>query len=200
MRCIPLLAALAASLLPPLAYARDDVLDLDLEALLEIEVVSASKTLQPLSRTAAAISVVTAEQIRRSGARNVPEALRLVPGVHAARIDANRWAITARGFNGRYANKLLVLLDGRSLYTPLTSGVYWEVHDVPLEEIERIEVIRGPGASLWGANAVNGVINIITRASDETVGQRASVNAGSDGSLRAYGRHGWVGDAGSGRV
>src|SRR6266700_2371424 len=101
---------------------------------------------------------------------NNPEALRMVPGLEVARIDENKWAIGARGFNGRFDNKLLVLIDGRSVYTPLFSGVYWNVQDVVLEDVDRIEVIRGPGATLWGANAVDGVINIITKSAKETQG------------------------------
>ncbi len=116
-----------------------------------------------MADAAAAIFVITQEDIRRSGATSIPEALRLVPGLEVARIDENKWAIGSRGFNGRFDNKLLVLIDGRSVYTPLFSGVYWNIQDVMLEDVDRIEVIRGPGATLWGANAVDGVINIITK-------------------------------------
>ena len=124
--------------------------------------------------------VITQEDIRRSGARSIPEALRLAPGLEVARIDANKWAIASRGFNGRFTNKLLVLIDGRSVYTPLFSGVYWNVQDVFLEDVDRIEVIRGPGATLWGANAVNGVINIITKPVDATQGALTTLEAGNE--------------------
>ena len=140
-----------------------DLTTTSLEDLMNIEVTSVSKKEERLFQTAAAIYVITQEDIRRSGLANVPELLRLAPGLSVARIDGNKWAISARGFNGRVANKLVVLIDGRTVYSPETSGVYWEVQDLPLENIERIEVIRGPGGTLWGANAVNGIINIITK-------------------------------------
>src|SRR5438067_10885604 len=143
---------------------------------MNVRVTSVSKREQKLGDAPAAVFVITQDDIRRSGARNIPEALRMVPGLEVARIDENKWAIGARGFNGRFANKLLVLIDGRSVYTPLFSGVYWDIQDVPLEDIDRIEVIRGPGATLWGANAVNGVINIVTRSARDTRG--AYVRAG----------------------
>ena len=145
---------------------------------MNVQVVSAAKQAQRLSDTAAAVFVIGRDDIRRSGVTSVPEALRLAPGVQVARIDGSKWAISIRGFNGRYANKLLVLVDGRSIYTPAFAGVYWEVQDLLIEDIERIEVIRGPGASLWGSNAVNGVINILTRRAADT-GNLVSVTAGS---------------------
>ncbi len=152
-------------------YSQDaDLYDLSLEELMSMPVTSVSKRDQSLAQTAAAVHVITSDDIRRSPATSIPELLRAVPGVHVARIDANKWAITARGLNGRFANKLLVLQDGRSLYTPFFSGVYWDSVDLLLEDIERIEVIRGPGAAVWGANAVNGVINIITKDAHDTVG------------------------------
>lgn len=123
-----------------------------------MEVTSASKKEQALFRTAAAVYVLTSEDNRRSGATSIPEALRLVPGLQVARIDAHTWAVSSRGFNGLWANKLLVLVDGRVVYTPVTSGVHWDQLDTMLADIDRIEVVRGPGASVWGANAVNGVI------------------------------------------
>src|SRR5205085_479632 len=128
----------------------------------------------------AAISVITEEDIRRSGVTTIQEALRLVPGMEVARLDASEWAVSARGFNDVFANKLLVLQDGRSIYTPLFSGVFWDVQGAMLEDIERIEVIRGPGATLWGANAVNGVINIITRSAKETQGVLVTAGAGTE--------------------
>lgn len=157
------------------------LLDLSIEELLAMEVTSASRKRQSLSRTAAAMTVITRDDIRRSGARSVPEALRLVPGLQVAQIDANKWAISARGFMGRFANKLLVLMDGRTLYTPSFSGVFWDVQDTLLDNIERIEVIRGPGGTLWGTNAVNGIINIITRDARQ-VGDLAMGEAGDRGS------------------
>ena len=155
-----------------------DLTQLSIEELMNVSVVSATKQTRPLSDTAAAIFVITQDDIRRSGVTSVPEALRLAPGVQVARIDASKWAVAIRGFNGRWANKLLVLVDGRSIYTPVFAGVYWEIQDLLLEDIERIEVVRGPGASLWGANAVNGVINILTKAAADT-GGLVSVTAGS---------------------
>ena len=151
-----------------------------MEDLMNIEVTSVSKKEEKLFQTAAAVSVITHDEIRRSGLTSIPELLRLVPGLDVARIDGTKWAVSARGFNGRVANKLLVLIDGRSVYSPETSGVYWEVQDLPIEDIERIEVIRGPGGTLWGANAVNGVINIITRHSEETQGTLVTAGAGTE--------------------
>ena len=148
----------------------EDLTELSLEALMDVEVTSVSKREEKFFEAAAAIYVITAEDIRRSGAESIPEALRMVPGLHVARIDANKWAISARGFTFRLADKMLVLIDGRSVYTPLFAGVYWNVQDTLMEDIERIEVIRGPGATLWGANAVNGVINIITKSAKDTQG------------------------------
>jgi iron complex outermembrane receptor protein len=149
---------------------QQDLTQLSLEDLMNTKVTSVSKKEQSLSRTAAAIFVISAEDIRRSGATNIPDLLRVVPGVDVAQINANSWAISARGFNHQFSDKLLVLIDGRPVYTPLFGGVYWDTSDVPLEDIERIEVIRGPGATVWGANAVNGVINIITKSAAETQG------------------------------
>jgi len=160
--------------------AEQSLLDLSLEELLQVTVTSVSKKAQPLDETAAAIYVISADDIRRSGATNVPEALRLAPGVQVAAIGQNRWAVSIRGFNTRFANKLLVLVDGRAIYSPAFSGVFWEHNDVPLETIERIEVIRGPGGVVWGANAVNGIINIITRSAQDTVGGLASASVGDE--------------------
>ncbi len=162
-----------------LAQSSGDLTELSLEALMDITVTSVSKKPQKLADAAAAAFVISQEDIRRSGATSIPELLRMVPGVQVARIDGSKWAVSIRGFNGRFANKLLVLKDGRSIYTPLFSGVYWEHQDTHLEDIERIEVIRGPGAALWGANAVNGVINIITKSSSDTKGGLVSAGGGS---------------------
>ncbi|MDC0358254.1 TonB-dependent receptor [Oligoflexia bacterium] len=157
-----------------------EFLDLDLETLLEMEVSIASKKPQKLSDVAAAVHVITQEDIRRSGATSIPEALRMVPGIHVARVNSRYWAISARGFNSIFANKLLVLIDGRSVYTPLFAGVFWDVQDTLLEDVDRIEVIRGPGASVWGANAVNGVINVITKNAKDTHGTLLSGGGGTE--------------------
>ncbi|HEY3154999.1 MAG TPA: TonB-dependent receptor plug domain-containing protein, partial [Candidatus Eisenbacteria bacterium] len=143
---------------------------LSLEELFDLEVTSVSKKPEPVSKTAAAVHVVTADDLHRMGVLSIPEALRYIPGVQVARVDSRSYAITARGFNGTVANKLLVLMDGRSVYTPLYSGVFWDVQDAFLEDLEQIEVIRGPGATVWGANAVNGVVNIISKSAANTQG------------------------------
>jgi iron complex outermembrane recepter protein len=153
---------------------------LSLEELTQIEITSAARRPEPLSTTPAAASVLTQEEIGRSGFNSIPELLRLVPGVNVARVDAQTWAITARGFNDVFANKLLVMMDGRTLYTPLFSGVFWDVQDTMLEDIDRIEVVRGPGATLWGANAVNGVINIISKHARDTQGLLISGGGGTE--------------------
>ena len=159
--------------------------DMSLEALMDIEITSVSKKVQKMSETAAAVFVITSEDIARSGVTNIADALSMAPGVHAARIESNKWAVSIRGFNGRFANKLLVLIDGRSVYTPLYSGVFWEVQDMVLADIDRIEVIRGPGAAVWGSNAVNGVINIITKNTRENRGGLVEVNAGNIDNMAA---------------
>jgi iron complex outermembrane receptor protein len=157
-----------------------DVTAMSVEDLMNVQVTSVSKRTQKVADAAAAIFVITQDDIRRSGARNIPETLRMVPGIEVARLDENKWAIGSRGFNGRFADKLLVLIDGRSVYTPLFSGVYWDVQDVPLEDVDRIEVIRGPGATLWGANAVDGVINIITKPAKATQSGLVKVEGGNE--------------------
>lgn len=170
------------------ASTQKDLTNLSIEELMNIEITSVSKKPERLGDATAAVFVITQEDIRRSGVTSIPEALRMVPGLHVSRIDAGTWAITSRGFNGRFANKLLVLIDGRSVYTPTHSGVYWEMQDTLLEDIDRIEVIRGPGASLWGANAVNGIINIITFNAANTQGGLITAGGGTEekgfGSLR----------------
>ena len=167
-----------------------DLTEMSLEALMNIEVTSVSKKPQKKAEAAAAIFVISNTDLKRWGVTNIPEALRRVPGVQVARIDANKWAITARGFNGRFANKLLVLVDGRSVYTPLFAGVYWEANEVMLEDVERIEVIRGPGGTLWGANAVNGVINIITKSAADTQGSVVTAGVGNEEKGFTETRHG----------
>lgn len=164
-----------------LAYAEDfDPTTLSIEQLMNSKVSTVTRTEQKFSDAAAAVYVITQDDIQRSGATNIPGILRMVPGVQVAQISANEWAITARGFNGRFANKLLVLLDGRTVYSPTFAGVRWENLDLILDDIEQIEVIRGPGASVWGHNAVNGVINIISKHSEETQQGLVSVTAGNE--------------------
>jgi iron complex outermembrane receptor protein len=191
-------AALAATLVafpysnPAWAIANEkfaELADLSLEQLTQITVTSASRREERLVEAPASIFVITSDDVRRSGATSIPEVLRLAPNLIVARADNNQYAISARGFNNILANKLLVLIDGRTVYTPLFSGVFWEAQDVLLDDIERIEVISGPGATLWGANAVNGVINIITKSARETQGVLAKAAAGNDerGAALRYG-------------
>jgi iron complex outermembrane receptor protein len=183
-----------ASAQTPFGRAADTPTELktaSLEALMQLEVTSVSKKEERLVEAPSAISVITHDDLERSGVTSIAEALRMVPGLEVARIDANKWAVSSRGFNGRFADKMLVLIDGRSVYTPLFSGVYWDVQDTVIEDIDRIEVIRGPGATLWGANAVNGVINIITKPASQTRGAFVSMTSATDerGALEArYGR------------
>jgi iron complex outermembrane receptor protein len=176
---------------PPAAV---DLASMSLEELMDVEVSLTGRRERPLFETAAAVSVLTADDLRRSGATSIAEALRLIPGMVVAHVDANKWAISARGFNGRFGNKLLVLIDGRSVYTPTFSGVFWEVQDVILEDVERIEVIRGPGATLWGANAVNGIINVVTRSAAETQGSLTTIAAGTEERAAAGLRYGGRGE------
>ncbi|MFH0730165.1 MAG: TonB-dependent receptor plug domain-containing protein [Pseudomonadota bacterium] len=150
--------------------------------------------MQKLSETDAAVFVFSQDDLKRSGVTSIPEALRIVPGIQVPRIDANKWAISSRGFNGRFANKLLVLMDGRSVYTPLYSGVFWDVQDTLMEDIDRIEVIRGPGATLWGANAVNGIVNIITKKPADTQGSLIAAGVGTE--ERGFGAVRYGGSAG----
>jgi iron complex outermembrane receptor protein len=156
-----------------------DLSQMSVEDLMNLQVTTTSKKEEPVQRAAAAIFVITQEDIRRSGATNIPDLLRMVPGLDVAQTNGTSWAISSRGFNNEFANKLLVLVDGRTVYSPLFAGVFWENLDVVLEDIDRIEVIRGPGAALWGTNAVNGVINIITKKAKETKGGLVSVGGGS---------------------
>lgn len=147
-----------------------DFADLSLEELMMETVTSVSKREQRRTDSAAAVTVLTNDDLRRSGATTIPDALRMVPGLNVNSVNSSQWAVSARGFNQVFSNKLLVLMDGRSVYTPLFSGVYWDSLPTTLEDIDRIEVIRGPGATIWGANAVNGVINIVTRDARDTQG------------------------------
>jgi iron complex outermembrane recepter protein len=197
LAAVPLQAAPVAPLpeSEPVASAEDSALDseadefadMDLDQLanvdvvvpsLDIEVTSVSKQESTVGRSPAAIFVVSSEMIRRSGATTIPDLLRLVPGLQVSRIDASSWAVSSRGFNSYYTGKLLVMIDGRNVYNRLVSGVFWDVQDTLLEDIERIEVIRGPGGTLWGENAVNGVINIITKKASDTQGALITTGIG----------------------
>lgn len=189
-RCIPawvaacaVIGAAPAGAAPTVtALADQDLTQLSLQELLDVQVTSVSKRAEPLRHAAAAVTVITGEEIRRTGARTLAQALRLVPGVQVYRTNAHSYTVTSRGFSG---DKLEVLLDGRSVYSPLTSTVFWDVLDTSLNDIDRVEVIRGPGGTLWGANAVNGVINIVTKHSKDTVGN--TLRAGGGKEERAYG-------------
>ncbi len=150
----------------------------------------------PVGRSPAAVFVITQEMIRRSGARSAPELLRMVPGLHVARIDGNKWSISSRGFSGRFARKLLVQIDGRIAYTPLFGGTWWDAQDIPLHDIERVEVIRGPGATVWGANAMNGVINFITKSAEDTHGTYFEGGGGTVEQAFSGARIGGVNDLG----
>jgi iron complex outermembrane receptor protein len=186
------------------AYAHgDDVSgstdELNLEDLANIKVTSVSKRPELLADAPASVFVIGGDEIRRAGATSLPEALRLAPNLQVARVDARNYAITARGFNNPFENKLLVLIDGRVVYSPLFSGVYWDAQDVVLDDVERIEVISGPGATMWGANAVNGVINVITKRADQTQGTLAAVAASKDAKSGAV-RYGSLAGGGSYRI
>ena len=174
----PLRLGFAFLLLTGLCLAqKTDLTQLSIEDLVDIQVTSASKKAENLFGAPAAIAVLTGDDIRRGGFTTLPEALRMVPGLYVARTNSHIWQISARGFSDINNNKLLVLVDGRSVYTPVYGGVFWDVLDVPLEDIDRVEVIRGPGGTLWGANAVNGVINIVTKRSKRTQGAMVSTSA-----------------------
>jgi iron complex outermembrane receptor protein len=173
---------LASATAPPAIAAKkpgtQDLFSMSLEQLTNVQVSSVSRHDEPLFDTPAAVFVITHDDIRRSGATSIPEVLRMVPGVEVAQIDANKWAVSARGFNNRFANKMLVMIDNRTVYNQLYSGVFWDQTDVLLEDVERIEIVRGPGATLWGANAVNGVINIVTRTASQSQGTDLVAEAG----------------------
>jgi iron complex outermembrane recepter protein len=181
-RCCCSFTLLLALFLPIPAWSQKkpvDITEISIEDLMNIKVTSVSKKEEKLSHTAAAIFVITAEDIRRSGATNIPDLLRMVPGLDVAQVNGSTWAVSSRGFNDQYSNKLLVLIDGRTVYSPFFNGVFWDVQEVPLENIERIEVTRGPGASIWGANAVNGVINIISKKASDTQGSLITGGGGT---------------------
>jgi iron complex outermembrane receptor protein len=206
-RLFPVRLVAAALLFLPAApllmaqKSKPDLSDISLDTLVNTEITSVSRKEEKLSRAAAAVFVISQEDIRRSGLNSIPELLRMVPGITVAQIDANQWAITSRGFNEVLADKMLVLMDGRTLFDPLSSGTYWDVQDTILEDIERIEVIRGPGSTLWGANAVNGVVNIITKKAKDTQGGLVVAEGGSrdgGGTEARYG--GKLGDRGFYRI
>ncbi len=177
--CIANIASAAGTYSNAEQASTNTLIDLSLEELMNIEVTTVSRRSQKISEVAAAVFVITQDDIRRSGATSIPESLRMAPGVQVARIGTDKWAVSIRGFNGRFANKLQVLIDGRSVYNPLFAGVQWEQLDTLMEDIDRIEVIRGPSAAVWGANAVNGVINIITKKAAETQGLFLTAGGGS---------------------
>jgi iron complex outermembrane receptor protein len=179
LRILAGIALLSLPGIPLLCEQTPDLTQKSLEDLMNIQVTSVSKKEQKTSRAAAAVFVISRDDIHRSGALNIPDLLRMVPGLDVAQIDAGKWAISARGFNGQYSNKLLVLIDGRTVYSTMFAGVFWDSQNVPLDTIERIEVIRGPGAAVWGSNAVNGVINIITRSANDTQGGYVTASAGN---------------------
>lgn len=174
------------------AYATTDTFGMSLEELMQIDVVSSFKKPQQLKDIPAAAFIITSDDIKRSGATNIPEILRMAPGVEVLRVSNNKWAISIRGGAREYSNKLLVMVDGRSTYSPTFSGVFWEALDIPVELIERIDVIRGPGASIWGANAVNGVINVITKSSKDTQGYLHNVYAGNQIKASGLLSYGWI--------
>jgi iron complex outermembrane receptor protein len=157
---------------------KSDISAMSLEQLTKIEVSSVSRKEQELFKAPAAVFVITREDIRSSGANSLPELFRIVPGMQVAQVYANEWAVSARGFNSRFADKMLVLIDGRSIYSEIYSGVFWDQNDLLLEDIDRIEVIRGPGGTLWGANAVNGIISIITSKASHTLGTQVVAESG----------------------
>lgn len=178
----------------PMPALADEVAEelkgMSLSELMQVEVTSVGKRPQRLDQAAAAVTVITQEDIRRSGATTLVELLRLVPGVHVGRISSDDWAVGIRGFSSRLSRSMLVLIDGRSVYTPLFAGVYWQVQDTLLEDVDRVEVIRGPGGTLWGANAVNGVVNVITKSATETHGELVTARGGSEERVFGGARHG----------
>ena len=197
------IALLSFALLPLPCIAADGATEADspvplagrsLEELLDTRVTSVSREESTVGRSAAAVFVITPEMIHRSGATTFPELLRMVPGINVSKIDSNKWAVGSRGFADRFVGKLQVQIDGRTVYTPVNGGVYWDTFDYPLQDVERIEVIRGPGASIWGANAVNGIINVITKPAKDTQGGLLSGGAGTEESGMVTAR--WGGQVG----
>ncbi len=189
--CLPADAALTADDAP-----RDSPIlaNLSLEELSQIKIVSVSQRVQPLANAAAAVHVVTSEDIARSGATSIPEALRNVPGLNVAQINGSAWAIGARGFQSQFSNKLLVMVDGVSVYSPVFSGVFWDQQNYFLPDLEQIEVVLGPGGSIWGANAVNGVVNVVTKSARDTQGGMVYAGGGNEKAVMAGARYGWLAD------
>jgi iron complex outermembrane receptor protein len=185
---------------PQKATTDKSILDLDIDQLgkvqtkvptaFDTEVTTVTATKSSVGQSPAAVFVITPEMIRRSGAVEVPELLRMVPGLQVAKVSSSQWAISSRGFNSEFANRLLVLVDGRVVYNPLFGGVFWDTQDLVIQDIDRIEVIRGPGATIWGANAVDGVINIITKDSSQTQGAQVVVGGGSQNKTNSSVRYG----------
>src|SRR5258706_520171 len=208
IRCLVLVCALlmSASLFaeqepPATAEHVADLASLDLQGLLNLKITSVSRRPERLSDAAASVFVITGDEIRRSGATNLPEALRLAPALDVVQVSATAYTVSARGFINSAANKLVVLIDGRLVSPTLFSGVFWDVQDVLLEDVDRIEVISGPGGTLWGANAVNGIINVITKRAQETQGVLVSGGAGTEDRALTEGRYGFqAGEAADGRV
>jgi len=202
LSCVGLFASLTTALG---AQAPDsvaaDLSTLDIDELARVKVTCAARRPETLGNTSAALSLISREDIRRSGAANLPEALRLLPGLAAFQVGTRDWAVSSRGFHQQSSNKMLVLIDGRVVYSPIFAGVFWDVQRVPLEDIDRIELIRGPGAAIWGANAVNGVINVVTRSAAEAGGGRAALTGGTNDQAQVDLRYGGrVGRQGAARV
>jgi iron complex outermembrane receptor protein len=196
-----LMSAAHASAQSDVAHLAQDLKRLTIEELAEVDITTASRRVERLSDTPAAVAIVSDEDVRRSGVTKVAEAMRLAGGLDVVRIHGNAWAVSARGFTITMANKLLVLLDGRTVYSPLFSGTFWDAQDMTLNDIDRIEVVRGPGGSTWGANAVNGVINIISKPASATRGTFVTLTAGAPEHVIAAVRHGdRFGASGSYRV
>ncbi len=172
-----------------IADAKTGLANLSLDELMDLEVTLLSRRPQRVTETPAALAILTGDELRRIGVHSLPDALRLAPGFQVGQVDANKWVVASRGFAGLFANKLLVLVDGRSVYTPLFSGVFWESQGVLMEDVERLEIIRGPGGSLWGANAVNGIVNVVTRPAATTPETFVHLGAGSERRQLAL-RHG----------
>ena len=200
--CLPTCAFVGLLTVFPSVQAQEGgtLADYSLEQLADIVVSSVARQDTSLAQAPASVYVISGAEIRRSGAATLPEALRLAPNLQVARADAHDYAISARGFGSTLANKLLVLIDGRSVYSPLFSGVFWDTQDVVMADVERIEVISGPGATIWGANAVNGVINIITRAARDTQGGQLVLRGGGDGASGSLRHGGELGAGGHYRV
>ncbi len=172
------------------APADSEILDLSLDELINVKVTTVSRKAEKIKDLPAAVFVITQDDISRSSANSIPELLRMAPGLSVARIDANKWSVTSRGYSGRFADDLLVMIDGRTVYSPLFAGTFWETLDLPLEDIERIEVIRGPAGTIWGANAANGAIHILTKHAKDTQGNLVTTGGGTEERGFATVRHG----------